>query len=671
VLQLLLTLSRAVHHAHLRGVIHRDLKPDSILVDAAGEPKILDFGVARALDDDSAGMTQHGQLVGTLAYMSPEQLAGDLRHIDARSDVYALGAIGYELLADQPVHELRGQSLLEALRARERAGARPLGQLKPELRGDLEAVIMKALADEAGQRYDSAAALADDLEALLADRPVQARAPTRGEMFGRLLRRHRLAFATVGLVLLSLIAATLISLQAAQSEAAARAEAESRTEVAEAVTGFLNQLFESADPGSGLGANLTVRSLLDEAVRTLDREPPKRPEVEVALRELIGNTWRNLGEYQQAKQQLEHALALAQPSSGVALGDASMLQFQLASLALDQGDVELALEKLRMLRDQPGLPPSLHLRVRAQLAHAPLVAADPATAATELAALLPEAERAADDWEKDRLEWSVRQNLAIAQIQLGQFDAAVANLRQVIAARQAAFGADHAEVLRNESDLATALDQQGQWQEAAALLRSVHQRQEGLYGADNLVAAGTLQNLAKILLERGQLKESGALLAEIAPIIESQLGLDHPQTLILRGLRAYQFEQQGDLAEAEAQYRAIIESHSRRHGDSVPEALIARNNLAMLLRQDPERSAETDALYAALHRDAAASLGADHFVAAIIAGNYGEFLLDRGERVRAGPLLLKSLDVLRATLGDEHERVQKAQGRVDRWEAGA
>jgi eukaryotic-like serine/threonine-protein kinase len=545
VLQLLATLARAVHHAHLRGVIHRDLKPDNVLVDAAGEPKILDFGVARALDDDNAGMTQHGQLVGTLAYMSPEQLAGDLRQIDARSDVYALGAIGYELLAGQPVHELSGQSLLEALRARDRIKARPLGQLRPELRGDIEAVIMKALADEPSQRYDSAAALADDLDALLADRSVQARAPSRRETLARLLRRHRLAFATAALVLLSLLAATLISLRAAQSEATARAEAESRTEVAEAVTGFLNELFESADPGSGLGADLTVRSLLDEAVRTLDREPPKRPEVEFALRELIGNTWRNLGEYPRAQGQLDAALALALQTPDVVIGDEALLQYQLAALALDQGEVQLAVQRLLALQARPDLSEALQLRVRAQLAHAPLVAADPAAAAEALTALLPEAARAPDDGGSDRLEWSVRQNLAIAQIQLGQFDEAVANLRQIISAKQTALGVDHPDVLRNESDLATALDQQGRWQEAAELLRSVHQRQVGLYGPDNLVAAGTLQNLAKILLERGQVEESGALFARIAPIIEAQLGLDHPQTLILRGLRAYQFEELG------------------------------------------------------------------------------------------------------------------------------
>lgn len=669
VLQLLGTLARAVHHAHLRGVIHRDLKPDNILVDPVGEPKILDFGVARALDDDSAGMTQHGQLVGTLAYMSPEQLAGDVHQVDARSDVYALGAIGYELLAGQPLHQLSGQSLLEALRARERIQARPLGQLKPGLRGDVEAVIMKALAETPAQRYDSAAALADDLEALLADRPVQARAPTWREALGRLLRRHRLATATAALVLFSLLGATLISLRAAHKEAMARAEAESRSEVAEAVTGFLNELFRSADPGSGLGADLTVRSLLDEAVRTLDRDPPRRAEVELALRQLLGNTWRNLGEYSMAQGQLEVALALATSEWEGAAEAAALLQFQLASLALDQGEVEAALERLRALHARSDLPDSLRLRVRAQLAHAPLVAGDPVTAAQELTTLLPEAERAAPDEHNDRLEWSVRQNLAVAQIQLGQFDEAVANLRRVIAAKQSVLGADHVDVLRNESDLATVLDQQGSWLEAADLLRSVHQRQLAIYGADNFVVAGTLQNLAKILLERGELEESAALFEQIAPIIEGQLGPDHPQTLILRGLRAYQYEAQGEVAKAETQYRAIVDSHRRRHGDSVPEALITRNNLAMLLQGDPARVAETEELYSTLHRDAAASLGADHFVAAIIAGNYGEFLLDQGQAERAGSLLLESLEVLRAALGDEHERVQKARGRVARWES--
>ncbi len=666
-LRLLAELAEAVHAAHLKGVLHRDLKPENILVDGDGHPKILDFGVARALDDEHlVGMTQQGQLVGTLAYMSPEQLHGDAAQIDARSDVYALGAIAYELLSGQAVHALGGQSLLEALRSRERIDPRPLGELQAELRGDVSAVVMKALSRQPQQRYQSAVALAEDLRQLIAGEPVSARAPTAWESALRTLRRHALLFAGGAVIALILLGATWTSWRSATAEAQARAEAEARTEVAEAVSGFLDELLGSADPKRGKGADLSVRELLDAAVGTLDRSPPARPEVELALRELLGRAYRNLGRYDAAQRQLDSAQAIR----AVRLGRQSMAylhgEVDRAALLVDMGQIPAAIEALSDFAKRPQLPAPVAVEARSQLARAQFVAGDPAAAAQTAGQLLPELQSTPEV--SAVVRWRVQQTLAIAELQLGRFEHSRELLEALIAERSAQLGEGHADVLANRSDLATALDQLGRWEEAAAILRDVHAREVILYGEGNLSPISTLQNLSKILLERGQLSEAGPMLATVATVVERELGSDHPQMLYVRNLRAAFFEDSGELSAAESEYRELLASHQRINDLQAPEALIVMNNLASLLDK-LERGGEALALYAQAQQGAAATLGADHYLWGIIASNRGEALLKAGQRAAAIALLEESLAVLESSFGTEHDRVAKARDRLQQARA--
>jgi WD40 repeat protein/predicted Ser/Thr protein kinase len=184
----------AVQHAHDHGVIHRDLKPANILVEESGQPKVLDFGVAHATDagqPTGAGLTQTGQLLGTPSYMSPEQLTADRSAVDHRADVYALGVILFELAAHRLPHQLENRPLAEAARLILEQDPPRLGSINPELRGDVETIVAKALEKDPVRRYPSAADLAADLRRWLAHEPILARPPSALYHLRKFSRRHR------------------------------------------------------------------------------------------------------------------------------------------------------------------------------------------------------------------------------------------------------------------------------------------------------------------------------------------------------------------------------------------------------------------------------------------------------------------------------------------------
>jgi tetratricopeptide (TPR) repeat protein/predicted Ser/Thr protein kinase len=209
-LELFAAVCDGVEAAHQRGVIHRDLKPANILVTADGRPKILDFGIARvtATDGPSAEPTSAGQVIGTLNYMSPEQAGGDPAAVDTRTDVYALGVILYELLAGRVPIDVRGKPLTRAIYEICELDPTPLAAADRRFRGDLSAIAGKALAKRPADRYPSAAALAADVRRFLADRPIEARPPSRWVAFRKFARRNRALVGGVAVAAAALLAGT-------------------------------------------------------------------------------------------------------------------------------------------------------------------------------------------------------------------------------------------------------------------------------------------------------------------------------------------------------------------------------------------------------------------------------------------------------------------------------
>jgi tetratricopeptide (TPR) repeat protein len=213
-LELFLKICDAVQYAHDNGVIHRDLKPSNIIVDQDGNPKILDFGLARIVDPDAtltATATRTGRIMGTLAYMSPEQARGNSDAIDPRSDVYSLGMILYELLADRLPYVFSKTLPHEALRLICEEPPTPPSKFDRRLRGDLETVVLKALEKERDRRYQSPAELADDIRRQLEGEPVVARRPSKLYVLGKKLSKHRVATRVVLATVLVIVVGSLLA----------------------------------------------------------------------------------------------------------------------------------------------------------------------------------------------------------------------------------------------------------------------------------------------------------------------------------------------------------------------------------------------------------------------------------------------------------------------------
>jgi tRNA A-37 threonylcarbamoyl transferase component Bud32/tetratricopeptide (TPR) repeat protein len=301
----------AVQHGHQKGIIHRDLKPDNIIVSTDGRPKIIDFGGARATDSDLALATMRtelGQLVGTLQYMSPEQVSADPQNIDIRSDVYSLGVILYELLADKLPYDLAGLPAVEGARRIQEEEPSKVSTITRGVAGDLATITHKALEKDRERRYQSAGELAADIQRFLESQPIAARPPTVGYQLSVFARRNRVlvgAAAVLFVVLVTGVAAsTTLYLRAEE----ARRRAEAAAERSLAAIGFTAEIVRSTKPGY-MSGDVDVSEVLGRISERLEEAFPDDPEVEAAIRTSIGLSYQDLANLNPAAQTEEYLRA--------------------------------------------------------------------------------------------------------------------------------------------------------------------------------------------------------------------------------------------------------------------------------------------------------------------------------------------------------------------------
>lgn len=354
-LQVFRQACEAIQYAHFRGVIHRDLKPSNLLVrrsaDGAIEVKVIDFGVSRALSgkagDSDTLMTVVGQLVGTPAYMSPEQAGGRPGEVDIRSDVYAMGAILYELLTGSPViarERISNADFSEILhliqdhqpdRPSRRLHGRPDGggggSITPDqLQGDLDWIVMKALAKEKDRRYPSLADLQHDLQAYLERRPVSARPPGRRYLMTRFVQRHRAGVIAAATVLMAMVAAVLLSTSLYLKEKRSREIADRETARSEEVVRFLTNTLAAAGPAVAKGRDSTVlREILQQTKGRIDEELGNQPGIEAEMRRIVGSTLQSIGQLEEGHEEILKAVAIhrglySEPDEALAL---SLMEF--------------------------------------------------------------------------------------------------------------------------------------------------------------------------------------------------------------------------------------------------------------------------------------------------------------------------------------------------------
>ena len=574
---LMANICDAVQHAHQRALIHRDLKPANILVDATGQPHILDFGVARLTDSDAHAtrQTDVGQIIGTLAYMSPEQVRGDPAEIDTRSDVYALGVILYELLAGKRPYAI-GPELTEAVRTIREQEPIALRTVNHTYRGDVDTIVGKALEKDKTRRYASAAELAADLRRHLRDEPIMARRPSASYVLQKFARRNKALVVGVVTVFVVLVLGIVASSWEAVHARRAEAKARQQTAIAQAVNDFLQKDLlaqASASNQSGPGAkpdpDLKVRTALDRAAARIEGKFDSQPEVEAAIRKTMGNTYADLAQYAESRKQLERAVDLERrvwgpenPQTLNTLNDLGRAAWHEGKYSEAERILAPALEIERRVLG-PEHPDTLFCMnslgnvYRAQGKDAQAEALYSQTLEIRRRVLAPE--------HRDTL--ISMNNLANVYWSQGKYGQAQALYSQALAIQRRVLGPEHPDTFLSMGNLADAYARDGKYAEAEPLFNQTVEISRRVLGPEHPRTLAFLMDLASMYQRQGRYAAAETLATQVLAGRLRALGSEHPDTIPSAPDLALAYLSQGKFAESETLARAAMEAETQAEPD--------------------------------------------------------------------------------------------------------
>lgn len=607
-LQLMLQVCDALQHAHRNLVVHRDLKPGNILVTDAGHVRLLDFGVARLLSgpgDDRQMLTRAGFIHMTPVYAAPEQISGDA--ITTATDIFALGAVLYELLTDcQPRRNISG-SAVDMLHALEQAISLPSkapnlpANRRSRIQGDLDAIVGKATAPDPARRYSSVNDLAEDIRRYLSHEPVMARPESIAYRVGKFVRRHRAGVAAMTVIVIAIgsgIAATVWQ----ADEAAAQARK------AEAVKEFVLSLFAGVDPAEALGEELTARQLVDTGAARIQSELVGEPVVRAEILTFLADMYDKMDQDDRAIELIDEALGLNLPEISIEYARALLVRGRI--LVGRSEDVEGVSSLERALAVLEG--------------------------------------HAAD---LDRAE--AMDVISIATTRQGDLDRSLQLTQAAMGLRIAELGEDHPEVATSYNNLGVLARSKGDY--AAARLyheKALDIRSRVLPEIHPQIGL-SLNNLGALEYAEGNFSRAAEFFERSLALNTQVNGAAHHDTIASLNNYGFMKLRLGELDEAQEALLAVYQYWIDQGKAEHPNALVTRINLATVQRAAGEVEGAL-AEYRELEQLLTAALGTEHpFIAATL-HHQARCLLDLGRVADAGELIAQALVIRDRTLGPDH-----------------